>query len=51
LSICKEALEAYGGSISIHSSQCTIHNDGGGSGTVVTFALPIYKEESGEWKN
>jgi len=40
LPICKDAVEAYGGSITIQSQQ--------GAGTTVRFTLPIYKENQQE---
>jgi len=40
LPICKDAVEAYGGSIQIESQQ--------GEGTTVRFTLPVYNENEQE---
>jgi len=44
LAICKNIIEAHGGTITILSSQCTMHNEE--SGTTVIFTIPIFKEEN-----
>jgi len=44
LAICKNIVEAHGGTITIHSSQYTMHNEE--SGTTVMFTIPIYREEN-----
>jgi len=46
LPICKEIIEAHGGEISIHNSQCTINNEK--AGTKVIFTLPVYDESVDE---
>jgi signal transduction histidine kinase len=53
LPICKEAVEAHGGTIGIESGELRIENGSDKAvcglktvkGTIVTFTLPIYKEE------
>ncbi|MCL2170082.1 MAG: sensor histidine kinase [Defluviitaleaceae bacterium] len=45
LSICKEAIESHGGTISVESEQ------GEAGGTMVTFTLPIYASSEGGLSN
>jgi signal transduction histidine kinase len=45
LSICKEAIESHGGTISVESEQAEA------GGTTVTFTLPIYTENDGGLSN